>query len=326
MIKGRSIRLFLADGTPGGIITAEIMNWTGHALFAPRTRLPDLIKRPEASRTGVYFLTGPDPDGGLKPVVYIGETNNVGRRLAQHSKDDTKDFWDRACIITSKDQNLTEAHVRFLESRLITIAGEARRAKLSNGTAPDYANLPEADTADMEFFIEQIRIILPVLGLDFLRETPKLTQVAPDTATPAPTVNATATPQPPATMESPIFEAIGRKHELHAEAREVDGDFIVLAGSLAQGSWIGTPSHNYHGLYQQLVDSGVLVPEGDRHLIFKTDYAFASPSAAAAIVYGRAANGRTAWQIKGTRTTYAEWQAKQVDAAAPSDAATGDDA
>ena len=54
-------------------ITAEILNWTGHLITAPRSRLADLIQRPEATRTGVYFLTGTDPDGGFKPLVYLGE-------------------------------------------------------------------------------------------------------------------------------------------------------------------------------------------------------------------------------------------------------------
>lgn len=29
----RSIRLFLVDDTPNGLMTAEIMNWTGHVLM-----------------------------------------------------------------------------------------------------------------------------------------------------------------------------------------------------------------------------------------------------------------------------------------------------
>lgn len=136
MTKGRSIRLFLADGTPGGIITAEIMNWTGHVMNAPRSRLADLIQRAEAGRTGIYILSGADPDGGYKPLVYVGETDSVGKRLAQHNKDEAKEFWDRTCVITSKDQNLTKAHVRYLESRLIQIAAEAGRVTLVTALLP----------------------------------------------------------------------------------------------------------------------------------------------------------------------------------------------
>jgi len=307
MTKGRSIRLFLADGTPSGIITAEIMNWTGHAMFAPRSRLADLIKRSEAARTGVYFLTGLDTEESFKPLVYIGETDNVGKRLAQHNKDETKEFWDRACVITSKDQNLTKAHARYLESRLISIAAEAERAKLVNGTAPEYGLLPEADIADMEFFIEQVRIILPVLGLEFLRDAPKLIA--------QPTVHTEEGESVVTT--SPIFELIRQKNNIRAEAREVDSEFIVLKGSLAQNEWSGDKTSSYRRLHQSLIESGVLVLGNGGSLVFQQDYAFNSPSAADAVISGYTSNGRKSWRLKGTKKTYADWQEEQVAAASP---------
>jgi hypothetical protein len=44
MSKGRTLKIFLVDGTPNGLLTAEVMNWTGHAITGPRTRLPELLK------------------------------------------------------------------------------------------------------------------------------------------------------------------------------------------------------------------------------------------------------------------------------------------
>jgi hypothetical protein len=74
--------MFLADGTPGGLLTAEIMNWTGHIVAAPRSDLAQLLKRQEARRTGVYLLIGDDPDslGGL--LAYIGEGDDIGNGLS----------------------------------------------------------------------------------------------------------------------------------------------------------------------------------------------------------------------------------------------------
>ena len=125
MSQGRSIRLFLVDGSPNGPLTAEIMNWTGHALTGPRTKLTELVQRPECGRTGIYFLVGPDPENTLRPLVYIGESDDVAKRLKQHNRPESqggKDFWERVCLITSKDQNLTKAHVKYLESQLISQA------------------------------------------------------------------------------------------------------------------------------------------------------------------------------------------------------------
>jgi len=344
MTKGRSIRLFLADGTPGGIITAEIMNWTGHAMFAPRSRLADMIKRQEAARTGVYFLTGLDPEGAFKPLVYIGETDNVGKRLAQHNKDESKDFWDRACVITSKDQNLTKAHVRYLESRLIAIATEAGRATLVNGTAPDYGLLPEADIADMEFFIEQVRIVLPVLGLDFLKDSGEAL-LSPDRdmleadkfargialgdallaeldqAPPGESFSGIRTylgrsrPSSGGKM-SPEFEIRDNKGTCVAHAFEVDGEMVVLKGSQARKDERESLTSSQRQRRRDLVTSGVLKEHATNHslYVFTADTPFNSPSLASTVILARADNGRKSWFVKGTKKTYADWQEEQVAA------------
>lgn len=295
MTKGRSIRLFLVDGTPGGIITAEIMNWTGHVMTAPRSRLADLIQREEAGRTGVYVLLGDNPAGGHRPMLYIGESDTLDARLRKHTRE--KDFWDRVCVVTSKDQNLTKAHAKYLESRLIAMTRACGRVILENVATPEYARLPDADIADMEFFIEQIRLVLPVLGMDFLRD-----------------------PTAPATATGPRFELTSPKHDLRAEAQEVDGDFVVLAGSQAQAAWIGVAT-NYTALHQSLIADGVLVADGPgTALRFSRDYAFSKPSAAAAVILGRSSNGRLAWRVKGSKTTYAQWQDGQITAPARQEA------
>lgn len=300
-LSGKSIRLFMVDGTPQGILTLEVMNWTGHALVAPRSRIAEMIKRPEVSRTGVYFLTGPDPEGYDRLCVYMGETDNVGKRLVQHSKDETKDFWEKACIITSKDMNLTKAHVRYLEGRLISIAAQSGYAKIFNNTSPQYDYLPEADIADMEYFIAQIRLIMPVLGFEFLREKPQI-------EIPASGIEKNDV------VESilstfPTFEIYSKKYELTATAKETNAEFVVLAGSHAQPKWIGTETHPYHSLFRTLYDQGKIIVNADsQYGVFQENVAFNSPSAAAAIIYGRAANGRTSWKLHGSNKTYEEWQ------------------
>jgi len=169
---GRSIRAFLADGTPGGLLTAEIMNWTGHIVAAPRSDLAALLRRPEISRTGVYFLLGDDPEGFGGTLAYVGEGDDAGTRLRQHARTEDqggKDFWVRAIVLTSKDANLTKAHARYLESSFIALAQQARRSRLLNGTAPPPLPLPESDRSDMEYLIAQAKISLPVLGVNILR-------------------------------------------------------------------------------------------------------------------------------------------------------------
>lgn len=306
MTQGRSIRLFLVDGTPNGLLTAEIMNWTGHVLTGPRSKLAELVQRPECGRTGVYFLVGPDPDDSLRTRVYIGESDDVAQRLKTHNRPEDaggKDFWERVCLVTSKDQNLTKAHVKYLESKLIGIAASAGRCVLNNGTAHEYAGLPESDRADMAFFLDQIRTVLPVLGFEFLRELSK---------PPAPVMAESV----PIIERSPRFRLDIPKFSVTAYAQEIGGEFFVLKGSRTRKQWIGVDG-GYQGLFQQLVADGVLVAEGAEHLAFKDDYAFASPSAAAAVVSGRSANGRVVWSVDGTGQTYAAWQDQQLSALQP---------
>lgn len=306
MTQGRSIRLFLVDGTPNGLLTAEIMNWTGHVLTGPRSKLAELVQRPECARTGVYFLVGPDPDDSLRTRVYIGESDDVAQRLKTHNRPEEaggKDFWERVCLVTSKDQNLTKAHVKYLESKLIGIAASAGRCVLSNGTAHEYAGLPESDRADMAFFLEQIRTVLPVLGFEFLRELSKPS--APVTGDNLPTIE-----------RSPLFRREVPKEGGYALAQEVDGEFFVLKDSRARSKWGGAPG-GYEALFKQLVADGVLVPDPSGLLRFVDDYAFKSPSAAAAVVAGRSSNGRTAWLVDGTGQTYAAWQDQQLSTLQP---------
>jgi len=108
-MTAKIIRIFLADGEPTGILLAEISNWTGKVLVAPRSQLDQLTKRDGVRRTGVYLLVGPDPDDPSQALAHIGEGDNVLKRLLRRSWDEAKDFWERTVVIVSKDQNLTES-------------------------------------------------------------------------------------------------------------------------------------------------------------------------------------------------------------------------
>jgi hypothetical protein len=290
-MRGRTIRLYLVEGTPTGTLTAEIINWTGKVLVSPRPQLPDLAKREEAKRTGIYCLVGRDPENPNHDCVYIGESDNVLSRLALHDKDESKDFWTRTVIVTSKDENLTKSHARYLESRVIQMAQAAGRAKLTNSTAPPVPPLPEADIADMEYFLGQIQMILPVLGLSFLQPKPVVSKEG-------------------GLATSPIFrlESVGVK----AEAREINGEFVVLKGSTARRQ--GTPSWDtYRGLRDDLIEAGKLVEANNPELlVFADDVPFGSPSAAATVVRAGNANGRREWKEATTRKSYAEWQELQL--------------
>ena len=168
--RGRTLKLYLVDGSPSAVISAELGNWSGKVLVASRSVLPDLIGRPETDQTGVYLLTGPDPASSNRTLVHVGESDTIKKRLISHDGDESKQFFTRICVIVSKDENLTKAHGRYLESRLLVLIKGAARARAVNGIQPQFRGLPEPEIADMEGFLSEIEVLLPVLGFDLLRE------------------------------------------------------------------------------------------------------------------------------------------------------------
>src|ERR1022692_1342433 len=158
-----TIKLFLPHGDAKSLRTAEISNWTGKAVAAPRNKLDELLAREELEKSGVNILIGSDPPTNAARA-YIGEAEVIRDRLKQHK---TKEFWISAIIFVSKDENLTKAHVRYLESRLLTEAAQIGRFTLEQNQAGG-SKLSESDREDMEVFLARIRQLLPVLGSDIL--------------------------------------------------------------------------------------------------------------------------------------------------------------
>lgn len=320
-MNGKQVRLFLADGSVGGLMTAEIINWTGHMLRARRKDLGQLKNRDEAQRTGVYVLFGPDDDG--EPAAYIGEGDNVVKRLENHNAN--KDFWEDVVVVTSKDMNLTKAHARYLESELIKLARTIGRVKLLNGNDPSGgAALPEADKSDMQYFIRQIRILMPVLGFDIFRG--RSHQGKTSVNTPTSSINSptqTGVPGPGNVSEvsdSPLF-FMTTKEGADAQAQIIDGEFTLLTGSVIPESM--KESQNMaestqkqfnvrkaqHAKVLEVSEPG---PIPGMVTLLK-DVAFTSPSAAGAIVYGRAsANGRVTWRTE-QKQTLGQWEQDQAD-------------
>lgn len=264
-----TIKLFLPRGDAKSLRTAEISNWSGKAIAAPRTELDELLLREELDKPGVYILLGTDPETNA-PRAYIGEAEVLRERLKQHK---SKEFWVAAIAFVSKDENLTKAHVRYLESRLLSEATSIGRYALDQNQAGG-AKLPESDREDMEVFLGRIRQLLPVLGSDIL--TPLV--------------------QPPTSMSAPELLFCTIKNA-EAQGKRSPNGFVVYRGSTAVAEERPSAHRWVKSLRQQLLDEGVLVVE-DGLLRFVKDAEFSSPSAAAATIKGGNANGLTAWRRK----------------------------
>lgn len=298
---GRTIQLFLVDGKPTGLRKATIHGWTGLVFVSGASAFGDLTTRPEVDRTGVYILAGPDPVTPGTTRVYIGSGNSVAERIRQSAV--KRDFWETAITVTTSDDDLSKGHAEYLEARLIEQTAQAGRVTRDNGTTPEIARrrLPEADVANMEQFLANLRIILPVIGLDMLKPQPKA-------------ISAQASATSPTVSDEVQFE-IRHKSGVSATAVEEEGEFVVLEGSEAL-TGTGYVQLSYGALKQKLIADGVLIPQdaplGTGKLRFARPWSFSSPSAAAAVVLDRNANGRLEWKVKGASQTYHDWQQAQA--------------
>ncbi len=298
---GKTIKIFLPDGNPTGILTAEIFNWTGKVFVVPRSQLSMIGEREElVQRTGIYFLIGPDPKSTIKEIVYVGESDVVLTRLADHNKDKSKEFWDRAVVVVSKDENLTKSHVRYLEHQCLTIAKEAQSVTIHNTQhATDRPKLPESDVSDMEYFLRQIEMLLPVLNIHFMERRPE--------APPASALSADMSER-----FSPIFQFTGSG--FNAEAQEIDGKFVLLKGSKIRSQEMSSIQENSHEIRQQLQQDGLVETNSDSWIL-KENVGCSSPSSAAGVVAGYSVNGRGSWKVKDGTKTYGQWDEARVQKA-----------
>lgn len=170
MAYGKSIELFLANGTADSLITAELSNWNGKAIKIPRIEVSD-CKRDDIKGAGVYFLFCKEEDDS--DSVYIGESETIQERLNQHIRDYNADkekfYWTTAVIFLGRDLN--KALIRYLEDRFVQIARESKRYKVLTKNTYGKTIMKESQTAAMEEFIDNVRILINALGYKVLEPT-----------------------------------------------------------------------------------------------------------------------------------------------------------
>ena len=271
---GKTIKIFLIDGDPNGRMSCELSNWSGKAYKIPRIKIKDCVDRNDLKSTGVYLLFGKNDNERDK--VYIGEAESILKRLNQQLVQ--KDFWYEAIVFISKDENLNKAHIKYLENRLHDIAKSANRYQVENSIIPTQSSISESDTAEMEEFIEYIKLLVNTLGhkvFDEKREI-KLKQ-----------------------SQDIFYIKSARNAEAIGEPTS-DG-FVVFKGSKASATIVNSISKSFITLRQRIIDDGILLDKID-YLEFSEDYIFRSPSTAAVMVMGRNANGLSEWKNANGKT------------------------
>ncbi len=274
---GKKLTVFMIDGTAYGPRLSEIGNWVGKAIYSPRAAINKIMTRSEFNNPGIYCLKGDPTDEAYDEKIYIGEAENIRTRLKQHLSDPNKDFKELIFFV-SKDELLTKTQIRYLESRLVQIAIDAKTAQIDNGNSPSLPTLHEADISDMEYFLEQIKLILPVMGFNFL-------------------ISSTAKDEKILSNEKDDFvheTYYIKTNSFKASMKETDQGYIILKGSEAKKRLSNSCTETYRNLRRKLLETKILIEYNDK-LIFAEDAVFNSPSAASNMVLGRNSNGFTEW-------------------------------
>lgn len=288
MKLGRSIRIYLEGGEVSGLRHAELVNWTGQALLCPRNRVAELANWDSAARRpGVYFLVGAEQL--TTRDVYVGESESVTERIGQQLKEE---FWQEAILVTSKDENLTKSHVKYLESRLVQEASKAGRYKLRNGNQPTQSGLPRADRDAMEEFLLNLPLLLGVLGHRIL-DPITLHPLAPDE------LSASGH----GSESVPTLLTFASKSVL-ARGTSTDEGFVVFKGSTAVVANASSLSPGWTAVKDELIANKKLVPVGTAGALleFTDDVLFGSSSAAASIICGYTISGPANWVDRIGRT------------------------
>ena len=276
MAYGKSIELFLVNGSADSLIIAELSNWNGKAIKIPRIEVAS-CNRDDITQAGVYFLFCKEEDGS--DSVYIGEAENVKERLVQHLRDyqseKEKYYWTTAVIFVGRDLN--KALIRYLENRFVDIARASKRYTVLTKNTYKNTVMKESQIAVMEEFVDNVKILINALGYKVLE----------------PFVHTEANSSK--VDDELLYLSTGAAS---ASGKVTTEGFVVFEGAiLNEKTSTKSLSAGMQRLRQKIMDSNKVQN-------FKTteDILFSSSSAAADCILGYSVSGPQTWKSKDGRT------------------------
>ena len=275
MAYGKTIELFLVNGTADSLITAELSNWNGKALKIPRIEVAS-CNRDDIAQAGVYFLFCKEDEGS--DSVYIGEAENVKERLVQHLRDyqaeKEKFHWNTAVIFVGRDLN--KALIRYLENRFVELARSCKRYLVLTKNTYRNTVMKESQIAVMEEFVDNVKVLINALGYKVLDP---LLQAGSSVVA----------------EEEMLYITVGNAS---AQGMVTPEGFVVLKGTAINEK---TSAKSLNAGMKKLRDR--IFAEGKvDNLVTTEDILFSSSSAAADFVLGYSASGPRTWKTKDGRT------------------------
>ncbi|NLF82774.1 MAG: GIY-YIG nuclease family protein [Candidatus Gastranaerophilales bacterium] len=284
--RGKSINLFLMEGSPTGRIKVTLANWTGIAYKIPRTELEKCKELDILKQSGVYFLFGTSDDTG-ESIVYIGQAgvrkNGEGilYRLQEHKRTPDKDYWTEAVVFTTSNNSFGPTEISYLENRFVKLSLEAKRYAVKNCNDPTPGNITEEKESELEEFIDYAKIVMGTLGHKIFEKL---------ISSPIPSVDCTL----PEVVSSVLFEL--KQGKIDAKGQRTSDGFVVLKESRIKMQI--APSCPKHAKKAHEQYASTIEPDGT----LLADILLRSPAEAACFVTGTSINAREAWKTSDGRT------------------------
>lgn len=174
MATKKNVNLLFLDG-PSGRTKGTISNWTGIGFNIPRSYLSLCDEREELTYSGIYFLLGNDDDGN--DTFYVGQADMrknkkgvLNRATEPHPE---IDYWHTVVVITTKDNSLSGTKISYLENKFYNEAKNACRYIVKNLKEPTLGNPSEEEEAEMDEFIDYVKLLIRGFGYKFFEPISK---------------------------------------------------------------------------------------------------------------------------------------------------------
>jgi len=283
--RGKSINLFLMDGTPIGRIKVTLANWTGVAYKIPRTELDKCKDIPMLKQSGVYFLFGTSDETGQN-VVYVGQAGvrkngeGIFLRLREHVQNPNKDYWTEAVAFATSNNSFGPTEISYLENRFCILAKDAGRNIVKNDKDPTSGHVTEEKESELEEFIDYARIIMGALGHKVFEPLKKPISIKPA--------------EESETSPGITFEL--RQGNCDAKGERTSDGFVIFKDSCIKTHV--APSCPKHAKKAREQHSAIIRADGT----LTADILLRSPAEAACFVTGTSINAREAWKTADGKT------------------------
>lgn len=165
--KAKKIELYLYNGTLNGMTyVSESDGWDlGGILYScPRESTDILLNDDSCDKYGVYLLLSSEK-------VYVGQSTDLRQRIKQHLL--KKDWWEKVILLTSKNDELNQSYITYLEATLINKALECGTLDCDNKTEGNKSNLDKFTRKLLDQYLDEALFILQLIGVDVFSKDKK---------------------------------------------------------------------------------------------------------------------------------------------------------